>query len=135
VEHNGYKKFGVIHQRSVELTSGLIWEITDKIVATHGNLTDIRLHWLLPDWVWEIANTTLRLKSPHGWIVLDIQGTCPLNTSITRAGELLSGSGPFQTHHGWVSRTYNEKSPALSFAITTRATPPVTLVSKWEFPG
>jgi hypothetical protein len=135
VEHNGYKKYGVTHQRGIERTSGNTWEITDKIIASHGELTDIRLHWLLPDWAWELANTTLRLKSPHGWIILDIQGTCPLNASITRAGERLSGSGPFQTHHGWVSRTYNEKTPALSFAITTRATPPVTLVSQWEFPG
>jgi hypothetical protein len=134
-EHNGYEKFGVTHQRSVKRTSVDIWEITDKIIATHGNLTDIRLQWLLPDWAWEIAGTTLRLKSPHGWMVLDIQGTCPLKASLTRAGKLLSGEGQVQSHHGWVSHTYNEKSPALSFAITTRSTPPITLVSQWEFPG
>jgi hypothetical protein len=58
-----------------------------------------------------------------------------MTASLTRAGELLSGSGPSQSYHGWVSRTYNEKTQALSFAITARATPPITLVSQWEFPG
>jgi hypothetical protein len=135
VEHDGYEKYGVTHHRSVERTAVNIWEITDKIIATHGQLTDVRLHWLLPDWVWEIASTTLRLKSPHGWIILDIQGTCPLKVTLTRAGKLLFGEGQAQAHHGWVSHTYNERTPALSFALTTRVTPTVTLASQWEFPG
>jgi hypothetical protein len=135
VEHNGYKKIGVTHQRSVELTSQHTWEITDKIIASHGEQIHIRLHWLLPDWEWKLDNTTLHLKSPHGWITLDVQAACSLTPSIIRAGELLTGEGQIEAYYGWISPTYNEKIPALSFAITTQVTPPITLVSKWDFPG
>ena len=90
---------------------------------------------MLPDWDWELEDTTLRLNSPHGTVTLDVGSTCLLTPSIARAGELLIGEGPIEPHRGWVSPTYNYKIPALSFAITTQAVPPITLVSKWDFPG
>lgn len=135
VEHNGYKKSGIIHQREVEITTQYTWIITDDITSSHEKHTKVRLHWLLPDWDWRLEDTTLHLKSPHGQIILEVKSACLLSPSIARAGELLNGEGPIESYRGWVSPTYNLKIPALSFAITTQAVPPITLVSRWDFPG
>jgi hypothetical protein len=135
VEHNAYQKLGITHQRRVELSAQHTWVITDTIIASHREQTEIRLHWLMPDWDWKLEDTALHLKSPHGTITLEVEADCALTPSIARAGELLFGTGHIEPHRGWVSPTYNQKIPALSFAITTQATPPITLVSKWVFPG
>jgi hypothetical protein len=135
VEHNGYRKLGIIHQREVEIATQHTWIITDDITSSHKKQTEVRLHWLLPDWDWELEDTTLHLKSPHGPISLEVKSACPLTPSIARAGERLIGGGSIEPYRGWVSPTYNHKIPALSFAITTQAAPPITLISKWDFPG
>ena len=134
-EHDGYKKLGITHQRTVEVTPKDTCIITDTLSAIRNSPFAIRLHWLLPDWDWKLENTTLRLKSPHGWISLEVSGDSELRSDLARAGELLFGEGQPEPTRGWVSPTYNFKNPALSFAVTTNTNLPLTLVSKWEFPG
>jgi len=140
VEHDGYKKLGVIHKRLVEISSQDTWTITDTIspdwrYPIRKRQFAIRLHWLLPDWVWRLEGTTLGLKSPHGWVTIKIKGESELHPNIARAGELLHGEGPVKPHRGWASPTYGEKEPALSFSVSTYASPPVTLTSTWIFPS
>ena len=134
-EHGGYKKLGVTHQRKVEITSSETWKITDTISANRNSPFTIRLHWLLPDWEWKLENTSLRLKSPHGWVTLEVSGDNEMSADLARAGEILQGEGQPEPTRGWVSPTYNLKTPALSFAVTTNTALPCTLISKWEFPG
>jgi hypothetical protein len=134
-EHNGYKSIGITHQRRVEFTVQNSWVITDTIIASHRRPINVRLHWLLPDWDWELEDTTLHLKSSKGLITLEVISARPLTPSVARAGELLIGDGHVEPYRGWVSPTYNHKIPALSLAITTQTAPPVILISKWDFPG
>jgi hypothetical protein len=152
--HSGYHKLGVIHQREVSSHPSGRWIIEDNILPSNikddiGNLYFARLHWLLPDWSWELdqsegeLQTILRLRSPQGWINLRI-GIEPATDSpgevempmiqITRAGESLSGTGLVMPNTGWVSPTYGYKVPALSFAITTKSSLPFKFTSQWEFP-
>lgn len=146
--HDGYRKFGVDHWRIVERApSG--WQIVDSLLSANSSSQrifqpcEVRLHWLLPDWPWEIEGDTLRIQSPHGWIKLqetveqirkDSEQDDDLAFQLVRAGELLYGQGPVLPHWGWVSPIYGYKQPALSFSLIFRSRPPLSITSRWEFP-
>jgi hypothetical protein len=139
--HDGYRRMGMMHIRSVTAHMDDRWVIEDRVQpladdeqrVTHN----MRLHWLLPDWKFELANAECRLqiKSPYGWINLKISSQSTVSgVQIIRAGELLHGVGEILPTWGWVSPTYGVKEPALSFAITAVGELPITLVSEWSFP-
>ncbi|MBU4352965.1 MAG: hypothetical protein KJ939_07860, partial [Nanoarchaeota archaeon] len=101
------------------------------------------LHWLLPDWEWEIENRDSRveisLKSPLGVIMLALQTDTPLSTlhsliSLARCGELIYGEGPVLPIRGWASPTYGVKIPALSFAVEVTSAETVKFTSEFSFP-
>jgi len=163
-QHDGYNKAGVIHQRTVETGVEGNWLIEDHLFPVAGhrikqwlarksntNLKSyrLRLHWLLPDWSWELAelnenlSTTFRLRSPQGW--LDIQiGIEPATPKtgienapliqLVRAGELVSGKGLVSPISGWVAPTYGYKVPALSLSISVDSPLPVKFITKWDLP-
>ena len=98
----------------------------------------LRLHWLLPNWEWQILTDSaslvdIRLASPYGVIVLQVMGQNS-GLQIVRAGQLLHGSGQAAQIQGWVSPTYGVRRPALSFAVEARGNLPLSLVSRWSFP-
>ena len=134
--HNGYRKLGVLHRRTVVQPATDRLEVQDEILPlrTGGQtrLHTARLSWLLPDWAWELHENTLELSSPHGLIRLSVQGATSL--TLIRAGECLSGSGPIQPVQGWYSPTYGVKVPALALVAETRGSPPLVMTSAWTFP-
>ncbi len=163
-QHDGYLRLGVIHQREVEYQDG-DWTINDTLlpsIKSKSQTTNnqplsvyrrspflIRLHWLLPDWPWDImekpkdTKTEIRINSPHGWITLRINiysesdassKISGYSTQIYRAGELIHGKGSISPTLGWVSRNYGYKTPALSFSIETKSNLPLTFVTEWNFP-
>ena len=167
-QHNGYHKLGVIHQRAVSTHSSGSWIIEDHLFPSQNQRFrtrqtldkdqdqsgerkhyHARLHWLMPDWSWELdrvdeeLQTIMRLRSPNGWIVLNIgiesatyghgEKKTPM-VQLTRAGESLIGSDPILPNSGWVSPTYGYKIPALSLAITVETPLPLNFKSQWEFP-
>jgi len=92
--HNGYCRLGASHERRVEaIPQG--WKVTDRILPIQTHKDDVvttsvvsgrvyvtrrvfctRLHWLLPDWPWEIQalpdGLGLSLDSPFGPLRLEI---------------------------------------------------------------
>jgi hypothetical protein len=143
-EHNGYRRIGLTHRRMVNAHPDGTWIVEDMLIsnANRPSSRTTRLHWLLPDWEWQIGDTGLVLKvlSPAGWVVLQVSVSAQspnrnLKSSIVRAGELLYGIGAVSPVRGWVSPTYGEKTPALSFAIDIESFFPVKLVSTWSFPN
>lgn len=156
--HDGYLRFGLIHQRRITALPGRIWEIEDKLRGKvkpewrvgklwrgdHNNPFEFRLHWLLPDWPFELTTNpeasacTLRVRSPYGWIQLRVDVSLSEEGQvvfhIVRAGESTSAGYDALETWGWVSPTYGLKIPALSFSITTVTTPPVTFLSSWFLP-
>lgn len=133
-QHFGYKHFGITHTRTVELMLPDTYTVTDTLVSLKDTQVDVRLHWLLPDWLWELEGTTLHLHSPRGTLAVRIKSEAPLTPSLARAGELVRGNGDIQPHHGWASPTYGVKEPALSYTVLTHTPLPVTITTRFIFP-
>jgi hypothetical protein len=144
--HNGYRHLGLVHQRSLTAYKDGHWVVNDQVSSVNsaeGIVHTFRLHWLLPDWSYELLNsgTGLRLRSPHGWVTLEVaatgglgQGELQTSIQIHRAGEILHGEGEANPVLGWVSLTYGQKIPAISLGATVSAAAPLQFVSRWSFP-
>ena len=165
--HNGYRRLGLIHQRTVTVDAPDHWLVHDDLLATghaarrglkpgarrirNGRKDVYRLHWLLPDWPWEVnasqAGFALCLSSPEGWIMLNISappGFPRPALHLIRAGALVYGEGQVLPIQGWTSPTYGHKIPALALVAEMNAveavvqgTPPrlASFVSEWDFSG
>ncbi len=144
--HDGYKKLNIKHSRKVAFLPGDCWLVEDCLAPFHpktspGSALTFRLHWLLPDWPWQIEDQTLILHTPLGLlkitVTLEIAGSPnqPVLT-LVRAGQRIFGSNepPHLPVLGWVSPTYSLLQPALSLIVETQATPPVRLVTTWTMP-
>ena len=146
-EHDGFRRLGLLHRRSLRAQRDGRWIVVDQILPTdraQARLPGVtaRLHWLLPDWPWETSRVdqscTLLLSSPQGWIRLRLEYPPSLQeaaVSLARAGSLIYGSGSLSPTRGWVSPTYDSKIPALSLALEIVNTPPFSLTSIWELPA
>ncbi len=151
--HNGYRKLGLVHSRSLTALINGDWEITDRVSGAPTKKHNIRLHWLLPDWEYELIESPdkevfpwyiLRVRSPYGWVALNLgmvkeapslqQGQA-VKFQLVRAGQVLSGSGQVSPIAGWFSPTYGDKIPALACILEVACNLPVELVSLWRLPG
>ncbi|MGC1375455.1 MAG: alginate lyase family protein [Anaerolineales bacterium] len=134
-----YARIGVRHDRMVTVFHDERWQVQDELLNLSLKPHTFRLHWLLPDWEYEIEKREerleIRLKSPQGWIVLHIQPSLEYHVSLVRAGEYLLGSGAPDPVRGWVSPTYAQKVPALSLAIDVESSGNVTFTSEFTFPA
>jgi hypothetical protein len=149
VQHSGYQHLGVLHQRKVS-AGEQFWLVEDNLVKIQTEKQKapeaplkIRLHWLVPDWRWNIKEDirrglySIRIKSPYGWITIETTVTGPSGTPIqaeaalVRAGELLYGLGFAEPPLGWFSPTYAHKIPALSFSLACSCSIPLTFVTRW----
>lgn len=150
--HNGYHRLGITHQRTVgALANG--WRVEDQLNPSKENMPQrifsARLHWLLPDWEWEVNNSEngidLELLSPLGLITLKItassasQKLAPISDlpmMLVRAGQVIF---PKEDDHneanpiwGWTSPTYGVKLPALSFSVKLSGILPLSFTTNWE---
>lgn len=145
--HDGYREMGWWHQRSLQvIPQG--WLVTDQILPVKpekppGENVQARLHWLLPDWEWELQGTCLRLLSDSGWVALEVTAKAgagqPAESDtptiqIVRGGELVYGYGVISPTWGWFSPTYGYKYPALSLGVTLRGWAPLEFTSRWQIP-
>lgn len=148
-QHDGYRKLGLLHQRTVRIMSWG-WQVTDQVTSlkyrTTSATVSARLHWLLPDWTWQVETSrdevNLRLDSPIKAIRLSLSGR-PLDSSgsanlkpfLVRAGKTLYGNIPDQPTWGWVSPAYSSKMPALAFGVQLSHQPPFALQTEWHLSG
>ena len=140
-EHDGYEFLGVQHRRSVTAADEGSWVIQDDLQPlASAVIRQARLHWLLPDWPWEMTHqdrqTHLRVQSPHGWVTLTVQTGPGSNCTavLIRGGAYLFGDGPPEPTWGWRAPVYGKKEPALSFSVTSAGPLPLSFVSEWKFP-
>jgi len=145
-QHDGYRRLGLVHRRKVQW-DGTGWQVEDEVLKQTPHLdkreSNVMLHWLLPDWPWEILEESLprlRLIAPSGWVELTLQGgagsemqpgNCRLQ--LVRAGVLLLGEGEVEPSWGWRSPTYGYKEPALAVRYHVQGALPLCLVTRWEF--
>lgn len=133
-EHHGYKNLGIIHKRSLRRISGSNWEVDDHLLPTGKQLNehDFYVHWLLPDWPYQINSQGIQLQASFGQLTLAASTSIDGNTTrlnLIRSGENLAGEYSSPTL-GWVSPTYNEKLPALSVLYLMRAPAPFSLKTR-----
>ncbi len=144
-QHNGYRKLGVTHRRSVHCVAEDAWVIVDDLSgAGHHKL---RLHWLLPDLPFEVSAGSpfcLTLSSEATRFRYNVLCSTSGNGAIVRGGKIVWGNfgNPNgrsdqneQNRHedekllGWESPTYGELRPALSLVYTVQSPLPVRIVS------
>jgi len=138
---NAYARFLIQHERVVTVLQDEHWLVEDKLI--HSNQRRIhtcRLHWLLPNWEWQLnrINTKInfRIHSPHGWISLIISASQPITrTGLIQGGNLIFGDGLVAPEFGWVSPTYNCKKPALSLAVEVQSANSFNFSSEFLFPS
>ncbi|MFZ6026790.1 MAG: alginate lyase family protein [Chloroflexota bacterium] len=147
-QHDGYQRFGLLHQRRVSLQPPDCWLIEDLLLPAAGSRPKTNqpaaafcLHWLLPDWPYELllAHNILRLQSPYGWISVGVRAgeavqSQPYHLSLIRAGKLIYGAGRASPILGWFSPTYGKKQPALSLCFEGKSHPPLRMFTEWRFP-
>lgn len=135
--HNGFP--GVRHERIVTIYTNERWVVEDRLKSKQAHT--FRLHWLLPDWEWEIETEEhkleLGLMSPHGRITLLLRiDPQPSNLhsqfSLVRSGEVVYGTRDVQAFEGWVSPTYGIKIPALSLAFEVQSIASIQFRSEFE---
>jgi hypothetical protein len=142
-EHDGYRRLGINHRRTVTAFENA-WLVEDELAASQHRPAACRLHWLLPDWEYELRDPgpAIRLRSPFGWVTLQVQAqgmagassTVSQRFSLIRAGHLVHGDGPASPIHGWFSPTYGVKLPALSLALEVQSTAGARFSSEFRFP-
>ncbi|OQY29294.1 MAG: hypothetical protein B6I38_08385 [Anaerolineaceae bacterium 4572_5.1] len=141
-EHDGYRKQGVTHRRTISFEKNT-WHVEDNLKPSTLNLQTYRLHWLIPDWKYELESREERveisLKSPHGLIRITSHATrntqhATHSFSLARAGKLLHGAAEISPTRGWYSPTYGVKIPALSLALEVSASNEVQFTTKFLIP-
>ena len=120
--HNGYRRLGILHTRSVDFVSDDHLRVIDLVSQKKPLESRVRIHWLLPDWEWEMDQQSLHLHNGKHTlkILLNALATdskkqiVPQDSGLIRAGKSLRGN--YQNEiMGWVSDTYGVKNPAISF--------------------
>ena len=136
---------GCRHTRIVSVSEDDRWQVEDEILLLHmpweKKVRNFRLHWLLPDWKWNMEingpGVFLRLESPQGPVTLAVRASSAAGLpiiSLARAGELLAGSGLPGPTRGWFSPIYGTKVPALSLAVELKSENEVKFNSEFIFP-
>ncbi len=132
-EHDGYRKLGARHQRTLIRTDGG-WTIKDLVLPCGKSVDeplDLRLTWLLPDWKWTfIAENLLQLTGDPFSFQVKIEGGGQLN--LFRAGERLHGSLPANPIWGWYAQNYGDKQPALMLVVEKSSYLPAELQSIFD---
>lgn len=137
--HDGYP--GVRHKRTVTVYTDERWVVEDRLISEEPHI--YRLHWLLPDWEWDIESRDQRVKiglrSPHGKVVLAFQTDQRFSNlhslfSLVRTGEVVYGMRDVQPFEGWVSPTYGKKNPALSLAFEVQSVQSTKFTTEFIFP-
>ncbi len=114
-EHHGYQRLRqpATHRRAVARLGGDVWAVADTLLSAGAH--DVRLHWLLPDFPYELdeAQGRLRLETPSGpfWIAL-WSSTPTGKVRVSRAEN--DGTG-------WRSRRYGSREPALALTLECAA--------------
>lgn len=137
-EHNGYRKLGVTHRRTVSFAEN-IWCVEDNLQTFQSsNFQTYRLHWLLLDGEWKIESSNekieMSLQTQAGILNITLHSSLITHHafSLARAGELLHGNADVPPTRGWYSSTYGVKIPALSLALEATAADAVQFTTEFN---
>lgn len=112
--------------RTLQYLPGQGFEINDRIELAKLEKfpLPVTIQFLLPDWQWSMDGNSLTVRQGQVELLLKIDGADPADhsvipgvASLIHAGETLGGK-EINPIRGWISQTYLEKKPALSYAVT-----------------
>jgi hypothetical protein len=142
-----YTGHGYRHTRTVSVFENDRWQVQDEVLSLRkpwkNQLLTSRLHWLLPDWKWELRNETQKIEiwftSSLGEIRLILSADSQVTNrkpsfSIVRAGEILHGCTTANPVRGWISPTYGVKVPALSLVLEVASADDVRFTTEFILP-
>jgi hypothetical protein len=130
--HNGYRRLGVTHRRTVQCITEDAWVIVDDLLGVGEH--ELRLHWLLPDLPIEVSAGSpfcAVLSAEKARFRWNVYSNAPGTGTLVRAGKNLAGSliNGDQELLGWQSPTYGELCPAVSLLYRVQAALPVRIVT------
>jgi hypothetical protein len=140
-EHDGYRRIGITHRRTVRWLPECGWVIVDDLLGSGTH--EARLHWLLADLPLHLHDSDCHVAftSEHSLIRWKVFCGAAGEFSVVRAGkriQLAAGriqksqaelSGNELQIFGWESPTYGELRPAVSLIHQTRARLPLRFVT------
>jgi hypothetical protein len=137
-EHDGYQFLNVIHRREVKNNSEKEWEISDFLLPQKPTQMKIRaaIHWLLPDFPFEIKNQIFSFSAPFGVFRLQIspEPKSPNGTfQIFHKGITIFGPSEENALLGWYSPSYGVKNPACSIVYSIQQNLPIKISSFFTF--
>lgn len=134
----GYRRFGILHERCVTAFAEGRWWVEDRLFGSQERRV-YQLHWLLPDWPWELDGDGLRLEAPFGQIHLKVEAEVNgqrrlLPATLYRAGELVAGEavGQYGELMGWYAPTYSVKIAGLSLLACQNAAGKLIFHTDWR---
>jgi hypothetical protein len=138
---DGYKEFGISHLREVSVPSEDDCQVLDQVFLEGKKRShQVTLHWLLPAWNWRLDGATLTLVGEDRQIQVQVsaaeiktgESVDPVDVTCIVGGETLAGtrSDPIL---GWVSDTYGQKKPTLSWSIQFQFINSTQIVTDWRF--
>jgi hypothetical protein len=145
--HDGYRQFGMTHERSIAQSEKHGWIVTDRLIPVYQNslpVVDAWLNWLLPqlDWMPTASGIQSGDGRSHIAIIVTLQGN-PMDVSeerhIIKAGELVFSSSNKSVplaeivNLGWYSPTYGIKEPAVSYRCLFHGRIPITIQTEFQF--
>jgi hypothetical protein len=138
-QHSGYNHLGILHRRRLLQIDPLRWQVKDDLLPTRPGQKAhcFTLHWLLPDWPWEMEESKISLSGPNGKITLvvtlsgDSRQVKMTGVQLVRGGKAISGSPECPPVLGWYSPTYGQKVPALSLRCFFEGKAPISIISDW----
>ncbi|MGB9641157.1 MAG: alginate lyase family protein, partial [Anaerolineales bacterium] len=144
-EHNGYRKWGVLHRRSVISDEDNHWIVRDEILAPSERLTrfssfiHLRLHWLVEDFPWQVNEENnyweILFQTNQGQYEIRISTQNPSNTKLclVRGGIPIYGKLSLGSPYGWYSPTYGKLQPAISIILDKETNLPDSIETIWNF--
>lgn len=132
--HDGYRRKGVTHRRMVVRAGEDVWLVVDDVEG--GGAHRATLGWLLPDGLWSLRGTELRLDLEAGRVAVTILGD-NIDVGLYRAGDLIDGKPLRDASEvwGWTSPTYALREPGLRLAAQVEGLLPLRLVTCFAFDG
>lgn len=132
--HDGYKKLGFIHQRTLELINNEHWLVTDEfkpVKIKPKQELDCIIQWLAHDWPFQINQNSVTLDTSDGMLSLDFSPSDPLISiylNIVRGGVSLTKTEA-PPYCGWISPTYGFKIPVISIQFHLTACAPISVTT------
>jgi hypothetical protein len=101
-EHDGYKRFGVTHRRTVQWLAGSGWVIVDDMEGS--GVHDLRLHWLAADLPYQVSDSPFQVDVHGGAVASSLEHFCEFSGKRRDRTSGSPGRGKFGGHGYAVAR-------------------------------